>query len=137
MASVEVVTRAPGTANAGRAVALRIAAWALAVLLLVGLFGRVMTYPLSHDEQIHVSAARLIFHEPLYGVVGYNHLPGLPLLLGGIYAVTGTTSLLLAGRLLIFGCWLATAGAWWLIVRHYRGGPAMLLVAMLVLGAGT
>ncbi|WP_019833193.1 glycosyltransferase family 39 protein [Sphingomonas sp. PR090111-T3T-6A] len=116
---------------------LRIAAWGLVALLLVGLFGRIMTYPLSHDEQIHVSAARLIFHEPLYGVVGYNHLPGLPLLLGGIYAMTGTTSLLLAGRLLIFGCWLATASVLWLIVRHYRGGPAMLLVAMLVLGAGT
>ena len=135
MATVDVAMSAPvETRRWGTQ--LRIAAWIVAGLLLIGLFGRIMTFPLSHDEQIHVAAARLIFRQPLYGALGYNHLPGLPLLLGGIYAVSGTHSLLLAGRLMVFGCWLVTAAVLWLAARHHGGGWRMAVVAMLMLAAG-
>ncbi len=137
MATAKVDILAQGPVEARRwGTPLRIAAWIVAGLLLIGLFGRIMSFSLSHDEQIHVAAARLIFRQPLYGGLGYNHLPGLPLLLGGLYTLSGTHSLLLAGRLLVFGCWLVTAAVLWLAARHHGGGTRMAVVAMLMLAAG-
>lgn len=135
-AGVDPLTRGAPVRMASDIAAARIMTVVPGALLVLGLFGRIMTFPLSHDEQIHVAAARLIFHQPLYGALGYNHLPGLPLLLGGIYALTGTTHLLLAGRLMIFLCWLATAGILWMFASRHGGGSRVAIVAMLVLGAG-
>ncbi len=120
-----------------RATLLRWLGVLVAVLMVVGLFGRVMTFPLNHDEQIHVTAARLFLRAPLYGALGYNHLPGLPILLGGLYAVSGSDHLLQTGRLLIFLCWIATAGVLWLIARRCAADVRLAIIAMLVLGAGT
>lgn len=106
-------------------------------VVVVGLFGRIMTFPSTHDELLHIVAARLIFQEPLYGTLGYNHLAGMPLLLGGVFALTGTEHLLLAGRMLIFLCWIATATIFWLIARRHGGSPRLAITAILVLGAGT
>lgn len=109
---------------------------AIIVFLLLGLFGRIVAFPLGHDEQIHISAGRLLFQAPLYQALGYNHLPGLPLLLHGLYALTGTSYLLLKGRLLIFLCWVVTG---WLLYRfalRHTGERRIALVAMLVLTAG-
>ena len=39
------------------------ALWWGAALLALGLLGRIMVFPLSHDEQIHVTAGRLLFRE--------------------------------------------------------------------------
>jgi len=114
-----------------------VATWSAAALLVAALFGRIMTTALGHDEEIHVAAARLVFSEPLYGELGYNHLPGLPLLLGSIYALSGSDHLLLVGRLLIFLCWMMTALILWVIARHYAGGWRVPIVAILVLAAGT
>ncbi len=105
-------------------------------LLVVGLFGRVMTFPLTHDEQLHIPAARLFLREPLYGGLGYTHLPGVPLLLGGLYAATGADHLLQTGRVLIFLCWIATAAVVWLIARRHGGDARLAASLMLVLGAG-
>lgn len=111
--------------------------WCCAAILLAGVFGRIMVAPLGHDEQIHVAAARLIFREPLYGALGYNHLPGLPLLLGGLYAATGADHLLLTGRLLIFLCWIAAASVMWMIASHASGGRRIVGAAfVMVLMAG-
>ncbi len=106
-------------------------------VVVVGLFGRIMTFPSTHDEPMHIVAARLIFQEPLYGTLGYNHLAGMPLLLGGVFALTGTSHLLLAGRLLIFLCWIATAAILWAVARRHEGGAWLGGVAILVLSAGT
>lgn len=108
----------------------------VAVVMVVGLFGRIMTFPLGHDEEIHVAAARLIFREPLYGSLGYNHLPGLPLLLGGIYRAFAAEHLLLWGRLLIFACWLGTGAIFVAIGRRLHGHGRVGLVCATVLAAG-
>ena len=104
--------------------------------LVIGLFGRVMAFPLTHDEQLHIPAARFILREPLYGTLGYTHLPGLPLLLGGLYAATGVDHLLQTGRLLIFLCWMATATVLWLTARRHGGDGRLAISLILVLGAG-
>ena len=117
---------------------LPLALWCCAIVLLTGVFGRIMVTPLGHDEQIHIAAARLIFREPLYGALGYNHLPGLPLLLGGLYAATGAEHLLLTGRLLIFLCWIAAVSVMWLIATQASGGRRTIGAAfVLILMAGT
>jgi hypothetical protein len=113
-----------------------IALIAVGAVLLLGLFARIMTFPLSHDEEIHVAASRLVFQAPLYQSLGYNHLPGLPLLLGGIYALTGTTHLLLTGRILIFLAWLLAGLALVLIARRSGAGRPMAILACLLF-AGT
>lgn len=114
-----------------------VATWSAAVLLGAALFGRVMTTALGHDEEIHIAAARLIFSEPLYSQLGYNHLPGLPLLLGSIYALSGSDHLLQTGRLLIFSCWMMTALVLWAIARHHVGGWRVPILAILLVAGGT
>ena len=82
MAVLEVEARPHWTELARRHAATIVPAvvtWS-AILVALGLFGRIMTFPLGHDEQIHVTAATLLFEQPLYRVLGYNHLPGLPVL---------------------------------------------------------
>ena len=71
------------------------AAILFAILILLGLFGRIMTYPMRHDELMHVSPAVLLGQWRLYNDMGYNHLPNLPLLLHAVYALTGGSMLLL------------------------------------------
>ncbi|MBY9064104.1 hypothetical protein K7957_14270 [Sphingomonas yunnanensis] len=121
-------------ARGGAALARRAAVALGAGTLLLGLFGRIMAFPLGHDEQGHVAAARLVFREPLYQTLGYNHFPGLPLLLGGVYALTGADHLLLVGRLLVSACWLATAVLLWILARTHVAAPRERLPAALFAG---
>lgn len=105
------------------------------LILVLALFARIMTYPVNHDEQIHIAASRLVWQEPLYRTLGYNHLPDLPLVLGSIYALTGTDHLLLVGRLLIFAAWLAT-GAILVWIAHRAGaGRGAAIIACLLLAS--
>ncbi|WP_313041202.1 glycosyltransferase family 39 protein [Sphingobium yanoikuyae] len=110
--------------------------YAILAFVLIGLFGRVVTFPLGHDEQIHVSAGQLLFQAPLYQALGYNHLPGLPLLLHTLYALTGDSYLLLKGRLLIFLCWIATGLLLYRFALRQAGDRHVALAALLVLVAG-
>ncbi|MBW6528147.1 hypothetical protein KZ813_14985 [Sphingomonas sp. RHCKR7] len=126
--------RRTAAARGGAALARRLTATLVAGTLLLGLFGRIMAYPLGHDEQGHVAAARLVFRAPLYQTLGYNHFPGLPLLLGGVYALTGADHLLLVGRLLVLACWLATAALLWTIARAHVAAPRERLPAALFAG---
>src|SRR3546814_265989 len=77
----------------------------------LGLFARMMAYPLRHDEQIYLPAGILFTSGDLYQDFSFNHLPNLPLLLGGIFALTGSSHYLLVGRIVIFMCWIATVAA--------------------------
>lgn len=110
---------------------------AVLALVAVGIFARIMNYPLQHDEEIHVAAGRMLFQEPLYTSLNYNHMPNLPLLLAGLYALTGTDHLLLAGRILIVASWIMTAGLFVLIARHFRQPFHLAGLAILLLTGNT
>lgn len=94
----------------------------LLTLLTLGLIGRLLAYPVQHDEQIHVAAGVLLSQFRLYDDLGYNHLPNLPLLLNAAYTLTGTASFVLIGRFLAVLWWLAAIGAL-LLIGWRRAGP--------------
>lgn len=109
------------------------AAWtgALAVTVL-GLFARIMAYPVRHDEQMYLPVGAMLGQGDLYSDFGFNNLPNLPLALGLIFGATGTDHYLLAGRLLIFGGWLIALAAVASIVRRATvSRPAAILVLLL------
>lgn len=103
-------------------------------IALAALFVRIMTYPLQHDEQFYLPAAVLFSFDGLYSDLGFSHLPNLPLLLSGLFAVVGGEHYVLVGRLVIFASWLATIGALVLIVRRHARSDlvAAVLVALLI-----
>lgn len=103
-------------------------------LAIVGLFSRIMTYPLQHDEQFYLPAAVLFSFGALYDGLGFSHLPNLPLLLSGLFTLFGTDHYVLVGRLTVFAAWLATAAGLILIGRLYArsGLVSALMVALLV-----
>ena len=101
------------------------AAWIAALLLALALFGRIMSYPLRHDEQIYLPAGILFSPAGLYPDLGYNHLPNFPILLHGLLAITGVSDSLLIGRLLIFAAWIGAAAALFLIARRATASTAI------------
>lgn len=107
---------------------------AVVLLVLLGLFARIMTYPLQHDEQFYLPAAILFSFDRLYSDLGFSHLPNLPILLSGIFATIGSEYYVVIGRLVIFASWLMTVAALIRIGRKYAHSDlvAALLVALLV-----
>lgn len=103
------------------------------IFLVLGLFSRIMSYPLRHDEQFYLPAGQYLNDWSLYQDINFTHLPNLPLLLNAIFALPGHE--LLAGRLLIFGIWLLAAFAIYATARFAGCGKvvAALLTAMLTL----
>src|SRR3546814_12041442 len=91
-----------------------------------------MAYPLRHDEQIYLPAGILFTSGDLYQDFSFNHLPNLPLLLGGIFALTGSSHYLLVGRIVIFMCWIATVAAFALIAHRYTRIPLVAAFAALL-----
>lgn len=106
-------------------------------LTLLGLFARIMSYPLRHDEEMYVPAGILFSPGSLYQEHGYNHLPNLPILLHVIFAVFGVDHYILVGRLVIFAGWLGCAAALLLIARRATGGIWPGAVGFLVLATNT
>ena len=108
--------------------------WLAVVITLAALFARIMTYPLQHDEQFYLPAAILFSFDGLYSDLGFSHLPNLPLLLSGVFAVVGGEHYVLIGRLVIFLSWLMTIGALVLIGRRHARSDlvAVVLVALLI-----
>jgi hypothetical protein len=92
---------------------------AVIALCVLALFGRIMTYPLQHDEQFYVSAGVLLNRYSLYQDLGFSHLPNIALLFSGFYALFGDGHYLLIGRLIVFASWIATIAALLLIARDY------------------
>lgn len=86
----------------GRTIALAVVA-----LLAAGLLGRILTYPLQHDEQFYLPPGLLLGELSLYRDIGFTHLPNLPLLVSALVALTGPAPVLLVGRLLVAAAWLA------------------------------
>lgn len=108
--------------------------WLAVAIALAALFARIMTYPLQHDEQFYLPAAILFSFDGLYSDLGFSHLPNLPFLLSGVFAVVGGEHYVLVGRLVIFVSWLMTIGALALIGRRHARSDlvAAVLVALLI-----
>jgi hypothetical protein len=107
MATVlESTTRVSAERSARRR--LRAADGALLALLaaaMAALWGRILAYPLQHDEQFYIPAGVLFSWQGLYDQLGFSHLPNLALLLHALYALPIGDHYLLAGRLLVCAAW--------------------------------
>lgn len=105
-------------------------------VMLAGIAGRVLSYPLNRDENMFVSVASQLGKGDLYRDLGYNHLPNLPYLLGSIYSATGASAYLFTGRLLVLVAWLALIAILWFIARRLNAGmPAFFTGAFLLTGS--
>ncbi|PZQ56969.1 MAG: hypothetical protein DI555_02240 [Novosphingobium pentaromativorans] len=112
-----------------------LAASGLLGVLYLGLVGRLLAFPIGRDENLFITVSRLWGTGDIYRDFGYNHLPYLPYLLGGLYWLTGTGHFLLLGRLLIAAAWALAIAALWLIARRQRTGfPAFFAAAVLLMG---
>ena len=104
-------------------------------IVFLGLAGRLMSTPLSRDENLFLTVARLGGTQDIYRDLGYNHLPILPWLLGGLYDLVGTEHFLLVARLLVLAGWATALGAIWLICRRTEAGfLAFFTAACLLMG---
>jgi hypothetical protein len=117
-------------------------ATATLVIAMVALFGRLMTYPLQHDEQFYVSAGVLFSPDGLYRGLGFSHLPNLPILLHLLYSLPIGAYYLLVARFVIFAAWVAAIAAVILLGKALSGEKlaialmiTLLLVNPLFLGA--
>lgn len=110
-----------------------IASLFLAIPLLAALFGWIMVRELNHDEQLFVSAGVLIGEETMYRDFLYGHLPNFPLLLNGIYQLTGTSHYLLVARLVIFLAWLFALACLYLLAIRWTGSRLLAVAAALIL----
>lgn len=95
--------------------------YAAAALVLLGLLGRILTYPLQHDEQFYLPPGLLLGGMELYREIGFTHMPNLPLLISALTSLTGAASALLVGRLLVAAAWL---GLVFVLVRAGRAERA-------------
>ncbi|MFS0850366.1 hypothetical protein AB3M93_12985 [Novosphingobium panipatense] len=109
--------------------ALRAVGATILVLVFAGLCGRVLNFPLNRDENLFVTVSAMSTFDNLYTVLGYNHLPYLPWLLGAIYRVTGSVHYLLVGRLLVLAAWLVAILGLRSIARQQAAGPAVFWAA--------
>ncbi|RJF93653.1 hypothetical protein [Sphingomonas cavernae] len=114
-----------------------VAGYALIALLLMAVFGRIMSYPLQHDEQIHIAAGAMVADYSLYRELGYNHLPNLALFLSGLFKLTGGENYLLVGRFAVFGWWIVACGAIALIARRATGSRLLSIFAIIMLVSNT
>lgn len=107
----------------------------LALIGVAGLFARIQSYPLRHDEQFYIPSGILFTPEGLYRDFGYNQPPNLPIILHMVFQATGTSHFLLTGRLLIFAAWLLTCALIALIAARASGSRnvAIFCVALFVL----
>lgn len=102
-------------------------------IAIIALFGRLMTYPLGHDEQMYLPAGALLGEGDLYLDFGFNNLPNLPLLLHMVFDLAKTDHYLLTGRLVIFAGWLMSAAAIALLVNRFTGSRVAAALAALLL----
>ncbi|SFJ04109.1 4-amino-4-deoxy-L-arabinose transferase [Sphingomonas sp. NFR04] len=99
---------------------------------------RILVYPLQHDEQFYLPASILFRFQDLYPGIGFSHLPNLPILLHGVFALAPHGPYLLVGRIVIIAAWFATIAALILAGRRYANSGLLtaLMVALLVCNPG-
>lgn len=103
------------------------------VVILLGLIGRILTYPLQADEQFYLPAAILLRNYQLYPDIGFTHMPNLPLLLATWYGLIGADNYLLWGRLLIGVSWIATLAILVQEGRNQGAGKTAIIAAIAML----
>ncbi len=108
-----------------------IALGALVSVLMLALFGRILSAPVRHDEQMFFSMAMMLGKGQLYQDFGFNHLPNSAYLLAPLRWLTHQP--FLAARMVICLAWVAASGAMALIALRATGKPAMALLAVLLL----
>jgi len=103
-------------------------------IALAGLFARVMTYPIRHDEQIYLPVGVLFGQGDLYRDHGFNNLPNFPILVRLTLAASGSEHLLLTGRLIVLAGWVTAVSAIAVFAaRATRDRWAGVLAALLLL----
>jgi hypothetical protein len=103
----------------------------LITLLLVAIFGRIMSFGLSRDEMLYVTPAALLSDMSLYTDMFYNHAPYSAWLFRTFHLLSGEGYLLFSARLAVFVGWLLlTVAMIWLVWSISRSWP--LAVACLV-----
>ncbi len=104
---------------------------ALVSVLMLALFGRILSAPVRHDEQMFFSMAMMLDKGQLYQDFGFNHLPNSAYLLAPLHWLTDRP--FLAARLVICIAWAAAVGAMALIALRATQRPAAALLAVLLL----
>ncbi|OKP70710.1 hypothetical protein BTE77_25950 [Ensifer adhaerens] len=112
----------------------QIAACLFFLFIFYFLFLRIMNFDMRRDEQLYVPPIRLLSDQALYGDFFYNHPPASAWYFYGIGKLTGSSDLLLSGRLGVFLAWILFAVAVGGVVYALtRSGWATLCVAILSL----
>ncbi len=115
----------------GRAKALLYAA--IAGLVLLALFARIMMEDLRHDEHMFVAAGALLGRFDLYGDFSYSHLPNLALFLAGLFELASSNHYLLIARISLFATWILLLLGMYLTATRLSGRRVIGLFAVLLL----
>src|SRR3546814_2665737 len=70
-------------------------------------------------------------------LLGFVHLPNLPLMLNAVFSLSGTDHYVLAGRLLVCLAWVGAAAALGLIAWQKTKSPAVAATAIILLMTNT
>lgn len=133
MAATRAQTLDRPDGSAGAPAVRALLGWATVAAVLIPILARVLSAPVARDEQMFFAVAMLGHAHDIYGELGFNHLPNLPLLAGPLLRMSDTP--FLVARLIVFAAWIALS----LLVAHaaYRetGRPAIAALAVLLLGS--
>lgn len=108
-----------------------IAGAALAAVLIVAIFGRMMGYDVGRDEMLYSTPPAFLPGLRLYEDVFYNHVPYSAWAFRGVFVLTGGENLLFAGRLTVFVAWLLMAGAVTWLAFRLSGSAVLALFALI------
>lgn len=112
------------------------AIWSAALVLAsAGLIGRLMAFPIRRDEQFYLTMGVLLPSGDLYRDLGFNHPPGLPLMLQALLGIFEPERLLLFGRFVMVGAWAVALLSLWLLVVRLGGSRIGATVSSVVLAA--
>lgn len=106
---------------------------AVAGLVLLALFARIMMEDLRHDEHMFVAAGALLGTYALYGDFSYSHLPNLALFLSGLFELAGSSHYLLIARMSLFATWILFLLGMYLTATQLSGRRFIGLFAVLLL----
>ncbi|WP_298969406.1 hypothetical protein [uncultured Roseobacter sp.] len=88
------------------------------IMLLAGIYGRLMNYGLRRDEMMFVPPAAFLPGWDLYQDFFYNHVPNSAWYFKGVNLFFGEAGLLFAARFGVFLGWLALVGSvFWVTLR--------------------
>ncbi len=132
---------APAQRRGGQRAVGSLAVVVIGLVVLAGLYGRIMGYDLRRDESMFVPPAALLGDHALYVDLFYNHVPYSAWLFRAMHRLLPFMGLLEVARLTVFLCWLLLlGGAAWIGWRLTRSalvalvGPVSLVTADVLLG---